>query len=158
MWNMDVISLIIGFIIGVILVGLAIEIGSKKAVHVNSASKKAENWSISEISNPKIMAEYLSDVDLPKNSKIIVNTYKNKDMLVGLDVKEHKGIKGNFIVGEDRALILSGPIKKGEIGFWTVEKEIVQKLNQEFDEMWEEGEKIEFDKDQYSRVFTGKVN
>jgi len=148
MWSMDLISLIIGFGIGVVLVGLAIEIGSKKTTPVSSASKKAKNWSISEISNPKIMAEYLSDVELPKNSKIIVNTYKNKDILNGLDVKEHKGIKGNFIVGDDRALILSGPIRKDEVAFWTVEKEIVQKLNQEFDEMWAEAEKIDFNKKQ----------
>ena len=155
---MDIISLIIGFAIGVVLVGLAIEIGSKKSTPVDSASKKAKTWSISEISNPKIMAEYLSDVELPKNSKIIVNTYKNKEKLTGLDVREHKGIKGNFIVGDDRALILSGPIRKDEIGFWTVEKEIVQKLNQEFDEKWVEGEKLEFDKNQYSKPFPGKVN
>jgi hypothetical protein len=155
---MDIISLIIGFAIGVVLVGLAIEIGSKKTTPVNSASKKAKTWSISEISNPKIMAEYLSDVELPKNSKIIVNTYKNKEKLAGLDAREHKGIKGNFIVGDDRALILSGPIRKDEIGFWTVEKEIVQKLNQEFDEKWAEGEKLEFDKNQYSKPFPGKVN
>ena len=155
---MYIISLIIGFAIGVVLVGLAIEIGSKKSTPVDSASKKAKTWSISEISNPKIMAEYLSDVELPKNSKIIVNTYKNKEKLTGLDVREHKGIKGNFIVGDDRALILSGPIRKDEIGFWTVEKEIVQKLNQEFDEKWVEGEKLEFDKNQYSKPFPGKVN
>jgi len=158
MQSMDVFSLIIGFIIGVILVGLAIEIGSKKSTPTGSASKKAKSWSISEISNPKIMAEYLSDVELPKNSKVIVNTYKNKEMLAGLDVKEHKGIKGNFIVGDDRALILSGPIRKDEIAFWTVEKEIIEKLNQEFDEMWAEGEKIDFDKNQYTRPFPGKVN
>ena len=155
---MDIISLIIGFIIGVVLVGLAIEIGSKKTNPVTSASKKAKTWSISEISNPKIMAEYLSDVEIPKNSKVIVNTYKNKDMLAGIDVKEHKGIKGNFIVGDDRALILSGPVRKDEIGFWTVEKEIVEKLKQEFDEKWTEGEKMEFEKNQNTKVFSTKVN
>ena len=51
-------------------------------------------------------------------------------------------LKSDFIVGDDRALILAGPIKKDEVGFWTVEKEIVEKLNQEFDEMWSEGTKM----------------
>ena len=74
--------------------------------------------------------------------QVIVNQYKDKEMLAGLDVKEHKGIKGNFIVGDDRALILAGPVKKDEVAFWTVEKEIVDKLNQEFDEMWEKGSSI----------------
>ena len=144
-WSMDIIALIIGFVFGVIIVGIVVEIGIKKVTNITPSSKPANKWSISEISNPKIMAEYLSDVDLPRDSKIIVNKYADKNMLAGLDVKEHTGIKGNFIVGEDRALILSGPIKKDEVAFWTVEEEIVKKLNQEFDEIWLEAEKIKFE-------------
>ena len=142
---MDIISLIIGFAIGVVFVGLAIEIGMKKSSQDTPSSQHTKSWKISEISNPRIMAEYLSDVDLPKDSKIIVNKYKDKNMLAGLDVKEHKGIKGNFILGDDRALILAGPIKKDEIGFWTVEKDIVQKLNQEFKDMWAEASQMEWE-------------
>lgn len=142
---MDIISLIVGFSIGVIVVGLTIEIGMKKTSPTSPASKHTKSWNISEISNPRIMAEYLSNVDLPKDSKILVNQYKNKEMLAGLDVKEHKGIKGNYIVGDDRALILAGPIEKDEVGFWTVEKEIVEKLNQDFNEMWAEGSKMQQD-------------
>ncbi len=140
---MDIVSLIIGFAIGVVVIGLAIEIGLKKTSQVPPASKHTKTWDLSEISNPRIMAEYLSDVELPKDSKIIVKTYKNKEALDGLDVKEHDGIKGNFILGDDRALILAGPIKKDEMGFWTVEKDIVQKLNQEFNEMWAKGSRME---------------
>jgi hypothetical protein len=140
---MDIVSLIIGFAIGVVVIGLALEVGLKKTSQVPPASKHTKNWSISEMSNPRIMAEYLSDVDLPKDSKIIVKRYKNKEALDGLDVKEHSGIKGNFILGDDRALILAGPIKKDELGVWTVEKDIVQKLNQEFNEMWAEGSRME---------------
>lgn len=140
---MDIISLIIGFAIGVVVVGLALEIGIKKTSHLPPASKHTKSWNISEIANPRIMAEYLSDVELPKDSKIIVKKYKSKEMLEGLDVKEHSGIRGNYILGEDRALILAGPIKNNELGFWTVEKEIVQKLNQDFNEMWAEGSRME---------------
>ena len=139
---MDIISLVIGFAIGVIGLGLAIEIGMKKTTQIQPASKHTKKWNLSEISNPRIMAEYLSDVELPIGSKIIVNQYKNKEMLAGLDVKEHKGIRGNYILGDDRVLILAGPIKKDEVGFWTVEKDIVEKLNQEFNEMWDEGSKM----------------
>jgi hypothetical protein len=144
---MDIVALIIGFILGVIVVGIAVEIGIKKVTSATPSSKHTNKWSISEISNPKIMAEYLSDVDLPKNSKVIVNKCADRNMLAGLDAKEHSGIKGNFIVGDDRALILSGPLKKDEVGFWTVEEEIVKKLNQDFDEMWTEAETMKFEED-----------
>jgi len=70
---MDVISLVVGFIIGVIVVALAVEMGLKKITSTNPSSKHTKSWSVDEISNPKIMAEYLSKVDLPKNSKVLVN-------------------------------------------------------------------------------------
>jgi len=143
----DVLSLVIGFIIGVIVLALAFEFGMKKNKSETPASKHTTKWSISEISNPRVMAEYLADVELPKGSKVLVNQFKNKEMLAGLDVKEHDGIRGNFIVGDDRALILAGPVKKDEVGFWTVEKEIVDKLNHEFDMMWAEGTKMEHEEE-----------
>jgi len=144
---MDIISLILGFFVGVIVVGLAIEIGIKKNTYASPASKHTKSWNISEISNPRIMAEYLSNIELPKGSKVLVNKYKDKDMLTGLNAREHKGIKGNFIVGDDRALILAGPIKKDEIAFWTVEEEIVKQLNQQFNEKWSEAQDIHQNKE-----------
>jgi len=136
---MDVITLAIGFVIGVIVVVLAIEIGMKKTNRTAPTSKHTDKWDIGEIANPRVMAEYLMDgVDIPMGSKVIVNQYKDKGTLEGLDVKEHDGVKGNYIIGDDRVLILSGPLKKDEVGFWTVEKEIVDKLNEEFDEKWVE--------------------
>lgn len=144
---MDIVALVIGFIIGVIVVALAVEMGLKKITSTTPSSKHTKTWSIDEISNPKIMAEYLSNVDLPKNSKVLVNKYKDKTALAGMDVKEHRGLKGNFVVGDDRALILAGPLKKDEIAFWTVEEEIVRKLNQEFDEMWAKASKMEFEEE-----------
>ena len=143
---MDIVSLVIGFILGVIVVGLAVEIGLKKVISKTPSSKHTKNWSIGEIPNPKIMAEYLSNVELPKDSKVLVNRYKDKDLLTGLNAREHRGIKGNFIIGDDRALILAGPVKKDEVGFWTVEEDIVKQLNQEFDEMWAEATKMDEDK------------
>ena len=143
---MDIVSMVIGFIIGVIIVSIAIEIGSKRTSSKTPNSKHTKKWSISEVSNPRIMAEYLSDVEIPKNSKVIVNRYKDKNVLKGLNAKENKNIKGNFILGDDRALILAGPIHKNEIGFWTVEKGILEELNQEFENSWMKAEKIEEEK------------
>ncbi|ENO12429.1 hypothetical protein MBGDC06_00087 [Thermoplasmatales archaeon SCGC AB-539-C06] len=139
---MDVISLIIGFAIGMIVVGIAIELGTKRTTGTAPASRYAKKWSISEIANPRIMAEHMGDIEIPKNSKVLVNVYKDKEILKGLEVKEHGKIKGNFIIGDDRALILAGPVKKDEVGFWTIEKEIVKKLNDEFEEMWTKGTRM----------------
>ena len=142
---MDIIALIIGFAIGVVVVSIAVEIGMKKTSRVVPASKHTKDWNISEISNPRIMAEYLVDAELPKGSKVIVNKYKDKNLLMGLNAKTHTGIRGNYIIGDDRALILAGPVKKNELGFWTVEKDIVEKLNHDFEQMWSDGTKMKFE-------------
>jgi len=134
--SMDILALIIGFAIGVVVISLAFEIGSKRTGRSEPASKHTKNWKISEISNPRVMAEYLVSADIPKGSKVIVNKIKDESILTGLNAKTHKGIRGNYIIGDDRALILSGPLKKNEVGFWTVEKDIVEKLNQDFEEKW----------------------
>lgn len=143
---MDITALAIGFFIGVIVVFLAIEIGMRRAFSGSPKSKHAKKWDINEITNPRIMAEYLMDgVTIPQGSKVIVNQYKNKDNLQGIQAKKHGGIRGNYIIGDDRVLILSGPFKNDEFGVWTVEKDIVEKLNQEFEDKWDEASSIKFE-------------
>ncbi|RLI65603.1 MAG: hypothetical protein DRO67_02450 [Candidatus Asgardarchaeum californiense] len=143
---MDILTFIVGFIIGVICVALAIELGMKKTSKTEPASRTTQKWSISEIRNPRIIAEYLGDVEIPKKAKVVVNQYDDESLLKGLDVKIHSGIKGNFILGDDRALLLAGPIKKDEIGVWTVEKEIMEKLNRYFEDAWSKGTKMNQEK------------
>ena len=135
---MDIITFIIGFIIGLVSVGLAVEVGLKKA-KVEPSTRSTKTWSIHELRNPKILAEYLGDVEIPKNSKLLVNQYQNNRLFEGVEVRHHSDIRGNFILGDDRALILAGPLKKDEIGVWTVEKDILEKLNSYFDAAWENG-------------------
>jgi len=62
----------------------------------------------------------------------VVNEYQDGALLKGIEVKQHSDIRGNFILGDDRALILSGPIKQDELGVWTVEKDMLEKTQQIF--------------------------
>lgn len=139
---MDVLSVIIGIIIGIVTIGLAIELGMKKTSQTQPTSRPTHKWSISEIKNPRIIAEYMGDMELPKNAKVVVNHYDNKELFKGMEVKEHSGIRGNFILGDDRALILSGPIKEDELGIWTVEKALLDRLNGYFEDSWSKAIKI----------------
>ena len=145
----NIIFFIIGFFIGVIVVAFAIELGAKKSTGKEPASRTTQMWSLNEISNPRIIAEYLgSDLDIPKNSKLVVNRVKDQELLQGLSVRKHTGIKGNYILGDNRALILAGPLKKDEIGVWTVEKEILAKLNTYFEQSWTKGTTYDITKEQ----------
>ena len=140
---MDVIAILIGFIIGVVCIGLAIELGMKKTSNRFPASRPTHKWSVEEISNPRIIAENMGEIALPKNAKVVVNQFEDKNKFVGMEVKEHSGIRGNFILGDDRALILSGPINDNELGIWTVEKGMLEKLNRYFEDSWSKGSRMQ---------------
>jgi hypothetical protein len=133
---MDILSLFIGFGIGVVVVAIAIEFGTKRTTKQTPSSRRTTDWSLQEIKNPKIMAEYLGDIDIPRNSQVLVHKYKTGRNFDGSYARRSNGIRGNYILGENRALILSGPVKSDELGFWTVEKEIVDQLHQEFNAHW----------------------
>lgn len=134
---MDVVAFIVGLIIGVIAVGIAIELGMRRVNKGQPATRPTHKWSIEEIANPRIIAENMGAIELPKNAKVVVNEYQDGTLLRGLDVKQHSGIRGNYILGDDRALILSGSIKQDELGIWTVEKDMLEKLNKYFNDSWE---------------------
>ena len=144
---MDVIAFVIGLIIGVVAVGLAIEIGMRRVNKAQPATRPTHKWSFDEIPNPRIIAENMGTIELPKNAKIVVNEYPDEAMFKGMDVKHHTGIRGNFILGDDRALILSGPIQQDELGIWTVEKEMLEKLSKYFEDSWEKATPL-FDDEQ----------
>jgi hypothetical protein len=144
---MDIVAILIGFIIGVISVGLAIELGMKKTSSKQPASRPTHKWSIDEISNPRIIAENLGDITLPKNVKVVVNQFQDKERLTGMEVKTHSGIRGNFILGDDRALILSGPLKDDGLGIWTVEKVMIDKLNKYFEDSWSKGSTMQHEEE-----------
>lgn len=142
---MDLVSLVVGFAIGIVVVAIAFEFGTKKTSEKEPSSRHTKKWDLSEIANPRIMAEHLGDIIIPKNSRVLVNNVRDKSILKEISAREHPDIKGNYILGDDRALILSGPVKNNEIGFWTVEKDIFDKLNDEFENFWNEASKVNFE-------------
>ena len=144
---MDVVAFVIGLVIGVVAVGVAIEIGMRRVNREEPATRPTHKWSISEIANPRIIAENMGAIELPRNAKIVVNEYPDEAMFQGMDVRHHTGIRGNFILGDDRALILSGPIQQEELGIWTVEKNMLEKLNKYFEDSWEKSTPL-FDDEQ----------
>ena len=136
------ILLLIGFIIGVIVVGMVAELGSKKTAPQEHMSRLTNTWSISEIRNPKIVAEFLDEVNVPLKSQLVIHECKNEAALKDLQVRKNPTISANFIVGDDRALILSGHVRNGELGIWTVDLVIIKKLHSEFDRLWTAGKKL----------------
>lgn len=140
---MDILSLVVGIILGVIVAGMAIELASKKSSSSpERTSRISYTWGFAEIHNPKIVAEYLDDIDVPDDARVVCQKCKNEAKLVEKEIqmKHNNDISANFIVGDNRALILSGSVRYGEMGVWTVDPIIISKLQGEFERLWAEGQ------------------
>jgi hypothetical protein len=132
----DLISLIIGFVIGVVAISMAIELGWRKE-DTQETCKLTDNWSLHELKNPLIVAEKLM-MPFPQDAKVVTAT----KILQEGDIKQHDGVRGNFAVGENRALVFTGEIKKGELALWTIDEAIMKKLRNEFYQLWGDTDKI----------------
>ena len=134
---MDVISLIVGFVVGIIAVSIAIELSWKKEETVETC-KVANKWSLSEIRNPLIVAEKLK-MNAPSGSKVVVRV----ETAFSRGAKQNPDVRGNFVLGSDRALIFSGEIREGQIAFRTVDERILRNLRTLFNQFWEGDEGAE---------------
>ncbi len=139
---MDLVALIIGIFVGAIVAIIAIALSLKKPEKPEPTSRYTKNWDLKTLSNPKIVAEYLlDDIDIPKDAKIVVKQCKDNNILKGLDVRYNPNVRGCFALGDDRAIVISGPFKKDEVAVLTVEKNVLSRLNDAFYEYWEKGVK-----------------
>ncbi len=109
---------------------MAIELGWKKETS-SQTCKLTDIWSLHELKNPLIVAEKLH-ITPPENAKVVVaNTILQKG-----NVKKHPGVRGNFALGENRALLFTGEIKQGDLALWTIDDAIIKKLRNEFHRLW----------------------
>ena len=145
---MDIIGFIIGFVLGVIVVGLAIDLGMRKSHTAQPSSRPTHTWSLDEIKNPRIIAEELGALKLPKDARVVVNRYHDPGSLKGIQARTHPGIRGNYILGDDRALILSGALAPNALGIWTIEKAMLEKLNGYFEDSWCKASSMQVDENE----------
>ncbi|HID25658.1 MAG TPA: hypothetical protein EYP23_04260 [Thermoplasmata archaeon] len=139
---MDILSIMLGIIVGAIVSMMAVGLSAtKKHEKPEPTSRYVENWSLNNLSNPRIVAEYLLDADIPRNAKVVVKQCKDISVLKGLDVKYNPNIKGCFALGDDRAIILAGPFKNNEVALINVEKHVLTRLNDVFEDYWGKGVK-----------------
>lgn len=135
---LDVLSLIIGFVVGIIAVSIAIELGWKKQAPTKTY-KMATRWSLNELHRPKIVAEKLK-MDAPAHADVVVKARTS----FSKEAHENPDVTGNFAVGNGKALIFAGEIHPGQLAFRTVDDDIVRRLRELFRQYsTEAGEKEE---------------
>src|SRR5688500_15491520 len=93
---MDVLSTFIGFIIGIVAAGFAVELGLKKLFAPPENSKLTTVWSLSELQSPEIVATSLADgVDVPKSARVVASN-KMPPAKKEFQLRRNAEAKGSF--------------------------------------------------------------
>ena len=140
---MDALSVGIGVIIGVIITFFVVEIGMRKIFPWSESSRLTSVWDLNEIKGIKpllIVCENIEQaVEFPKESNIVLKNRETATLIKHKNVVVNQNVNANFVIGEDRALIFSGYIKKDAFVIWTSNEKIITRLSAEFNKLWREG-------------------
>lgn len=135
---MDVLSTLIGFLIGIVAAGFAVELGLKKLFAPPDSSKLTTIWSLTELSNPEIVATTLhGGVDVPKTARVVAAS-NVPPASKGFQVRRNADAKGSFALDSQRprALLFLGGIEPGSLALWTVDEKLIERLRAEFSRLW----------------------
>ncbi len=139
---MDTIAFGIGLVVGMVGAAAAIEIGQKWLTKKKITTNLTHFWSISEIDGPVVAAKEIEGVNFPAGTRIVTAAEPDAQTAKRCKVRINKDVDANFVVGSNRALILSGALKPGTAALWTVDEEMIAALKSEFDNLWQGGSAV----------------
>lgn len=161
--SLDLGSVFIGFVLGVVAAGIAWAMTIKSS-RPNEKAKVTAVWDVRDITEPgqraAIVAEHLVEgVHLPAHSKVIVPASAIASVPAGIlascEVRMHSDVRMNAAVGKDRALLFSGSVSPKAHAVVTTEPTAVRRLQNDFERLW--GESTPFAERAMVRDLAGKA-
>lgn len=139
---MDTISILVGFLVGVVTAAIAVELGLKKLFMPPSATKVTGSWRLSEIRSPLVACTDAAKPIFDQGARIVTAGSANPQAFHGRTFRRNTGARANFMVhpNEDRALLFMGPIAPGTLALSTVDGALCDRLRAEHKRLWEQGE------------------
>jgi hypothetical protein len=133
----ETVSVLIGFVAGVVAAGIAVEFGLKKLLSPPDNSKLTRVWSLSELQEPLIVTTSIEGVSVPKGAQVVTR----ETLPPGSShyrARTNGEVRGNFAVDakNPRAVLFLGGIKKDSLALWTVDDSLITRLRAEFNRLW----------------------
>ncbi len=148
---MDAFSFVIGFIVGVLVANVVVEL----ILYKGAPGKVSNRWDLSNERDLRVCATRLGNVNLPENARVIIDEKASvpPEIARRCIVRKRERITMNFAVSEDRAyLFLRGEISSGSPAFIATDDAIISEFSRIFKEMWEEGKTMIYERVPASRM------
>lgn len=139
---MDTVSVLVGFLIGIVAMTIAVEFGLKKIFRPPAVNKVTGSWRLSDHQAPLVVAQDAGSVALPTGSRVVTAGDVASQGFKHRDHRRNPNARSNFLVDPelDRALLFMGPIREGTLALATLDPAIAQRLRAEHRRLWETGE------------------
>lgn len=133
----EVISMLLGFLIGLVAAGIAVELGLKKFLSSPETGKLTRVWSLSELPSPLVAATLVEGVAVPQGARVLT-TKTLQAPRTGFDLRTSPELHANFAVDAQlpRALLFLDGVRPGGLALWTVDEPLIERLRTEFNRLW----------------------
>lgn len=133
----ETVSVLIGFLIGVVAAAIAVEFGLKKLLSPPDRSKLTQVWSLAEFPNALVAATSIHGVAPSKGARLLTAA-KFDGERNGFELRTNAELRGSFAVDAHapRALLFLGPVEPGALALWTVDEKLIERLRVEFHKLW----------------------
>ncbi|MBW3584218.1 MAG: hypothetical protein KY455_14100 [Euryarchaeota archaeon] len=138
---METISVLVGFLIGVVASAIAVELGLKKLFMPTTATKLTASWRLDEVEAPLVVCTDAGGVPFPRGAEIVTSGQAAPEGFRDRAWRRNANARGNFMVHptRDRAYLFLGPVQEGNLALVTVDSDLVARLRAEHRRLWETG-------------------
>lgn len=136
---MDLFAFFLGFAVAVVITFFVIYLSMRAKVPVEKSAELASMWSVKELGlEVKGIVESARDIDLPAGSTLVVkdSSYVPQRILNTCEVRTNPEVKGNILIGRNRAFIFSGIMSKSALVVVTEDDDMLLKLLNQFNTLW----------------------
>ena len=139
---MNIYSLLIGFMMGVIATFCAIHFGLRSPPRIQPITLIKE-WDLKKLGDNLLIASAdFGLTDMEKGAKIVVKDLSSlpRDILTICEVRINRSTNTNFALGRDRALVFTSSLKKSSLALYIIDPMSVGNLGIEFSKLWSGGD------------------
>ncbi len=130
----DVFSAAVGFVVGALIVAIAIETGMRRRNATEVLTKLTSGWRLAEFGEPLLVAHDVVDVRVPAGSTIMASGTVDPTLMARCTVRHVPPVRAEFALDPkgQRALLFTGGLAEGALAVWTVDPAIVERLASEY--------------------------
>ncbi len=130
----DVFSAAAGFVVGALIVAIAVETGLRRRDTPEVLTKLTTGWRLAEFGQPLVVAHDVVDVRMPPGSRIMASGTVDPDLMASCTVRHVPPVRAEFALDPrgQRALLFTGGLQEGALAVWTVDPAIVERLASEY--------------------------